>query len=65
MARQLGSLASDEGRKHGDGPPGCQARGAGRRPVLAATIDDPWQEVDAETPTRPMVPAAALRTAEP
>jgi beta-lactamase class A len=40
-------------------------RGDGRRFALTATINDPWQEIDAETLTRLMVPAAALLAAEP
>jgi beta-lactamase class A len=40
-------------------------RGDGRHFALAATINDPWQEIDAETLTRLMVPAAALLAAEP
>ena len=40
-------------------------RGDGRRFALSATINDPWREIDAETLTRLMVPAAALLAAEP
>jgi hypothetical protein len=40
-------------------------RGDGRRFALAATINDPWQEIDAETMTRLMVPATALLAGEP
>ena len=40
-------------------------RGDGRRFALTATINDPWQEIDAETLIRLMVPAAALLAEEP